>query len=91
MSDVRSVCSDTLSDRLEGTSRMPSTAIDFGDIDLTDSRHFVNGVPHQWFAFLRQHAPVWWHEEDRLWPARPAESFGGAWRRWRPDPPGKKR
>ncbi len=42
---------------------MPSTAIDFGDIDLTDSRHFVNGVPHQWFAFLRQHAPVWWHEE----------------------------
>jgi diaminopimelate decarboxylase len=36
-------------------------------------------------------AAVWWHEEDRLWPARPAESFGGAWRRWRPDPPGKKR
>ena len=35
-------------------------------------------------------AAVWWHEEDRLWRARPAESFGGAWRRWRPERPGKK-
>jgi cholest-4-en-3-one 26-monooxygenase len=33
------------------------------DIDLTDSKNFVAGVPHQWFAYLRANAPVWWHEE----------------------------
>jgi cholest-4-en-3-one 26-monooxygenase len=37
--------------------------IEFADIDLTDSRNFVDGVPHDWFAFLRRNAPVWWHEE----------------------------
>jgi len=37
--------------------------IDFGDIDLTDSKKFVPGVPHEWFSFLRKNAPVWWHEE----------------------------
>ncbi|MGH9016400.1 MAG: cytochrome P450 [Acidimicrobiales bacterium] len=37
--------------------------IDFSDIDLTDSKAFVPGVPHQWFSFLREKAPVWWHEE----------------------------
>ena len=42
---------------------MSETAIDFNDIDLTDSKHFVDGVPHDWFTFLRQNAPVWWHEE----------------------------
>ena len=34
-----------------------------GDIDLTDSRAFVAGVPHDWFAWLRQNAPAYWHEE----------------------------
>ncbi|HEX3842242.1 MAG TPA: cytochrome P450 [Acidimicrobiales bacterium] len=42
---------------------MTEAAIDFNDIDLTDSKHFVDGVPHQWFTFLRHNAPVWWHEE----------------------------
>jgi cholest-4-en-3-one 26-monooxygenase len=37
--------------------------VDFADIDLTRSENFVDGVPHQWFAFLRHNAPVWWHEE----------------------------
>ena len=32
-------------------------------IDLTDSRNFVPGVPHEWFAHLRRHAPAYWHEE----------------------------
>jgi cholest-4-en-3-one 26-monooxygenase len=32
-------------------------------IDLTDSRNFVAGVPYEWFAYLRRHAPVYWHEE----------------------------
>ena len=33
------------------------------DIDLTDSRNFVEGVPHSWLAELRREAPVYWHEE----------------------------
>jgi cholest-4-en-3-one 26-monooxygenase len=37
--------------------------MELSDIDLTDSKNFVPGVPHQWFAYLRQNAPVWWHEE----------------------------
>lgn len=32
-------------------------------IDLTDPKVFGSGVPHQWFSLLREHAPVWWHEE----------------------------
>ena len=32
-------------------------------IDLTDSRNFVRGVPHEWFAHLRRHAPAYWHDE----------------------------
>jgi cholest-4-en-3-one 26-monooxygenase len=47
---------------------MSQTEIDisevgFDDIDLLDSKAFTEGVPHQWFAFLRANAPVWWHEE----------------------------
>ncbi len=42
---------------------MASSDIDFGDIDLTDSKKFVAGVPHEWFSFLRRNAPVHWHEE----------------------------
>src|SRR5665213_1665748 len=42
---------------------MQDTAIDFSTIDLTASKNFVSGVPHDWFAFLRKNAPVWWHEE----------------------------
>jgi cholest-4-en-3-one 26-monooxygenase len=43
---------------------MGSSDLDFSDIDLTDSKAFVAGVPHEWFAFLRKKAPVWWHEES---------------------------
>jgi cholest-4-en-3-one 26-monooxygenase len=42
---------------------MTEAAIDFNDIDLTDSKYFVDGVPHEWFTYLRHNAPVWWHEE----------------------------
>jgi cholest-4-en-3-one 26-monooxygenase len=47
---------------------MPETAIDisgvdFEDIDLTDSKPFADRVPHEWFAFLRKNAPVWWQDE----------------------------
>ena len=37
--------------------------VSFEDIDLTDSKAFAGGVPHQWFAFLRKNAPVWWQKE----------------------------
>ena len=47
---------------------MPATALDisnitFDDIDLTDSKAFAGGVPHEWFAFLRKNSPVWWQKE----------------------------
>jgi cholest-4-en-3-one 26-monooxygenase len=37
--------------------------VDLAQIDLTDSRNYVAGVPHHWFAELRRRAPVFWHEE----------------------------
>jgi cholest-4-en-3-one 26-monooxygenase len=47
---------------------MPTTELDisgigFDDIDLTDSKAFIDRVPHEWFAFLRKNAPVWWQTE----------------------------
>jgi cholest-4-en-3-one 26-monooxygenase len=36
--------------------------VDLSEIDLTDSANFVAGVPHHWFAALREQAPVFWHE-----------------------------
>ena len=39
------------------------SGIDFSDINLLDSTAFAQRVPHEWFAFLRKNAPVWWHEE----------------------------
>jgi cholest-4-en-3-one 26-monooxygenase len=38
--------------------------VDFADIDLLDPKLFADGVPHDWFAFLRKNAPVWWHDEE---------------------------
>lgn len=31
------------------------------DIDLTDMDRFQQAFPHEWFAFLRREAPVWFH------------------------------
>jgi len=42
---------------------MEAFGMQLSDIDLTDSKNFVSKVPHEWFAFLRKNAPVWWHEE----------------------------
>ena len=46
--------------------------MDLSDIDLSDSRNFVDGVPHDWFAYLRKEAPVQWHkdpngQQDGFW------------------------
>ena len=38
--------------------------VGFDDINLLDPVPFGEGVPHQWFAFLRQNAPVWWQKEE---------------------------
>jgi cholest-4-en-3-one 26-monooxygenase len=37
--------------------------MELSDIDLTDAAAYVDAVPHEWFAYLRKNAPVWWHEE----------------------------
>ena len=33
------------------------------DIDLLDRDRFARGVPHEWFTYLRQEAPVFFHPE----------------------------
>jgi len=40
------------------------SGVDFADINLLDSTVFAERVPHEWFAFLRENAPVWWQEEE---------------------------
>ena len=37
-----------------------------GDVDLSDPKTFVAGVPHEYFRVLREQAPVYWQEECRL-------------------------
>jgi len=45
--------------------------MDLQDIDLSDSKNFTNGVPHEWFAYLRREHPVQWHAD----PNGQAEGF----------------
>ena len=40
------------------------SGVSFDDINLLDSKVFAQRVPHEWFAYLRQHAPVSWHDEE---------------------------
>src|SRR5580704_6533426 len=40
-----------------------STLADLAPVDLSDSRSYVNGVPHAWLAHLRRNDPVHWQEE----------------------------
>jgi cholest-4-en-3-one 26-monooxygenase len=32
-------------------------------IDLNDLDRFIDGVPHEWLAWLRREAPLFWHDE----------------------------
>ena len=50
-----------MSDTVE--TELDISGIDYGDIDLLDSTVFAERVPHEWFAFLRENAPVWWQAE----------------------------
>ncbi len=40
-----------------------STLADITPVDLSDSRSFVDGVPHAWLAHLRRTDPVHWQDE----------------------------
>jgi cholest-4-en-3-one 26-monooxygenase len=37
--------------------------VDLAEIDLLDRDVFTRGVPHEWFSYLRHHAPVYRHPE----------------------------
>src|SRR3954467_9037426 len=37
--------------------------MELSDIDLLDLDRFTEGVPHEWFTYLREHAPVYRHPE----------------------------
>ena len=37
--------------------------MELSDIDLLDRDRFTEGVPHDWFTYLRAHAPIWFHPE----------------------------
>ena len=40
-----------------------STLADVAPVNLSDSRSYVNGVPHAWLAYLRRHEPISWQDE----------------------------
>jgi cholest-4-en-3-one 26-monooxygenase len=37
--------------------------MDLSDIDLLDLDRFAEGIPHEWFTYLRNNAPVYHHSE----------------------------
>jgi len=37
-----------------------------GDVDLSDPKTFLQGVPHEYFRVLREEAPVHWQDECKL-------------------------
>jgi cytochrome P450 len=43
-------------------------------VDLSNSRSFANGFPHDFFTWLRRHEPVWWHKPTQFTPPG-----GGFW------------
>ena len=46
----------------------------FSDIDLTDMDRFKQSFPHEWFTFLRNEQPVWFHP-----PTNVTENDRGFW------------
>jgi cholest-4-en-3-one 26-monooxygenase len=52
------------------------------DVDLFDPRTFESGVPHEYYAWLREHAPVSWHQGRpgrELFPGRFEPEQRGFW------------
>jgi endonuclease/exonuclease/phosphatase family metal-dependent hydrolase len=51
-------------------------------VDLLDPRTFESGVPHEFFAWLREHAPAYWHPGRpgrELFPGRVEPEQRGFW------------
>ena len=49
---------------------MKGSTVDATDIDLLDRDRFTEGIPHEWFSWLRANAPVFHHDEpdgDGFW------------------------
>jgi cholest-4-en-3-one 26-monooxygenase len=42
---------------------MGSSNVNASDIDLLDRDRFTKGIPHEWFTWLRENAPVYHHDE----------------------------
>src|SRR6516225_5011177 len=49
--------------RDEGRNPQEMSAVELSQINLLDLDPFVTSVPHEWFTYLRQHAPVCRHPE----------------------------
>jgi cholest-4-en-3-one 26-monooxygenase len=52
------------------------------DVDLLDPKTFESGIPHDFYAWLREHAPVRWHEGRpgrELFPGRFEPEQRGFW------------
>jgi len=47
--------------------------MDVTPVDLSDGRNFSHGFPHEFFTWLREHEPVYWHEPTPVTPD--AEGF----------------
>jgi cholest-4-en-3-one 26-monooxygenase len=43
---------------------MADATTDIAPVDLSDSRSYVAGVPHEYLAYLRRHDPVHWQDEE---------------------------
>jgi cytochrome P450 len=54
--------------------------VTLADIELADVDRFVAGVPWDWFARLRDQAPLWWH--DGCWVVTSHELFQVVTRDW---------
>ncbi len=51
-------------------------------VDLLDPATFESGVPHPFYAWLRENAPVYWHEGRagrELFPGRVEPDQRGFW------------
>ena len=54
-------------DRWSGSQEaVPIAGLRPGDIDLSDPKIFLQGVPHEYFRVLREEDPVHWQEECKI-------------------------
>jgi len=63
--------------------------VQLSDIDLTDMDRFQDAFPHEWFTYLRQEQPLWYHpptdtegNENGFWVATKYEDVVAVSRDW---------